>query len=385
MTTETLRLARSKRIPRILSGHLWAFRSDLAAPPTLAGVADLVDSHGRFVGRGLASPRSEICFRLLTRRDEPIDAAFFTRRLDAAIALRRREGLDGEPHRLVFSEGDLLPGFTVDRYGDAAVLGIGTAGAEALRGPFLDALASSCPGLAVLERSDASSRTREGLEPRVEPALGAPPERVTTTFDGISTEIGLLRGQKTGAYLDVRDLRRDLRARSTGARVLDCFAHIGLFSRYAAAGGAAKITAIETDAAAAAQIRTALPEAEVIEENGFDVLRRFEREGREFDRIVLDPPPFTKSARAKPGAARGYKEINLRAMNLLAPGGMLWTSSCSFHMSREEFREVVLDAAADAGRELRVARTFCAAPDHPVHLSVPETDYLKGLRLEAYS
>lgn len=385
-----LRLRSGPRPSRVVSGHLWAYRTEIggiaSAPP--GAVVDLFDSANRFVGRGYANPRSEIAFRLLTRRREEIDEAFFRRRLEAARALRAAEGLAGEPCRVVFSEGDLLPGFVADRYplrdgagAGVLVVQIGTAGAEALRGPFFEALSALYTGDSILERSDLPSRSKEGLPSRVEPVRGDPPPVVETAFDGVPASIDVARGQKTGAFLDAREMRRALRGGASGARVLDVFAHIGLFARYARAGGAASVTAVETDAAAAAALRAAVPGAEVVEENAFDVLRRFEKEGRTFDRVVLDPPPFTKDAKSVAGATRGYKEINLRALRLLAPGGLLFTSSCSYHLSREAFFEVLRSAAADARRDARLLRTFQAAPDHPVHLFVPETDYFKGALL----
>lgn len=377
-----LTLARRRRPPRVLAGHPWAYRSELAeCPPAPPGaVADLY-AGTRFLGRGTYNPESEIAFRRFTDEEEPLDRDFFVRRLSAARDLRAAAGLLEEPCRLVFSEADGLPGFVLDRYGEVGVLQIGTAGAERFREVFLDALDAVFPGLAIYERSDTPSRAREGLSPRTGPVRGDPPGVVEVSFDGIPVEVDIARGQKTGAYLDARAMRRHLRANAGGATVLDAFAHIGLFSRYAAAGGARAIVAIETDAAAAAAIRRALPEAEVREENAFDLLRAFAREGRRFDRIVLDPPPFTKRARAVEGAIRGYKEINLRALRILAPGGILYTSSCSYHLDRATFLSVLRAAAADARREVRVVASFSADLDHPVLLSFPESDYFKGFAL----
>lgn len=369
--------------PRILDGHLWAFRGEVRIPAGVAPgrLADLYDGR-RFVGRGYVNPRSEIAFRLLARRREAIDAAFFRRRIAAALDLRRRAGLEDEPARLVFSEGDLLPGFLLDRYGGVLVAAFETAGAEALRTPFLEAVAGLLPGLPIHERSDGRGRTLEGLAPRSGPVSGDPPPVVECRFDGIAVRVDIARGQKTGAFLDAREMRRHLRARAAGMRVLDAFAHIGLFGRYAAAGGAREVVFVETDAAAAAAIREALPGAEVLEENAFEVLRRLERAREAFDAVVLDPPAFTRGPSTVEAAARGYKEINLRALRLLRPGGLLYTSSCSYHLSRERFVEILRAAAADARRDVRLVARFGAAPDHPVLLGVPETDYFKGVVLE---
>lgn len=383
-----LRLAGRGR-PRILAGHPWVYRSevDIPAGVTPGALADLLDGRGRFIGRGYVNPRSEIVFRLLSRAREEIDSAFLDRRLGEALALPARRALlgTGDAVRLVFSEGDRLPGFTVDRYDGLLVVSIGTAGAEALRAPFLEALADRFPEDALLDRSEGAGRRREGLPDRVEWVRGRAEVPVRARFDGIEAAVDPVHGQKTGAFLDAREMRRHLRSTAAGARVLDLFAHIGLFARYAVAGGAASVTAVETDAAAAAEIRSALPAAEVVEENAFDVLRGLERGGARFDRIVLDPPAFTKDARSTAGALRGYKEVNLRALRLLAPGGLLYTSSCSYHVGREAFLDVLRAAAADVRRDVRVAASFAAAPDHPVLLAAPETDYFKGFVLEMVS
>lgn len=381
----TLRLKPGRRPSRIMAGHCWAYRSELVLPAGLrpGDVVDLHDARGAWIGRGYVNPHSEIAFRLLTRRsDEAIDAAFFRRAITAAWALREQYGLAEEPCRVVFSEGDGLPGFIVDRYPPVLVVALGTAGAHGLREPFLAALRALFPTDAIVERSDTARLAHEGVRSQVGVLHGAPELPVRCQCDGIAVAVDPLHGQKTGAFLDARELRRHLRAHAADTRVLDCFAHLGLFARYALAGGAAAVTCVETDAAAVAQLRAELPAACVLADDAFEVLRTLVRERAQFDRVILDPPPFAKDARAVAGALRGYKEINVRGMRLLAPGGLLYTSSCSYHVDRAVFMEMLRAAAADAGGDYRIEAVFSAAPDHPVRLGVPETDYFKGVVLQ---
>lgn len=383
----SLKLKPNRRLPRILAGHLWAYQSEIesleGAPP--GSLADLHDSRGKFIGRGYVNPQSQISFRLLSTQKEEFDQKFFNRLLTTCIKQREREGLMTEPCRLVFSEGDLLPGFTVDSYPPLLVVVLGTAGAEALRIPFLQALSELFPDRPIYERSDTASRKREGLLSQIGFVKGTLTSPLATKFDGISVKIDYEKGQKTGAFLDAREMRRHLLKNAKGMTILDCFSHIGLFARYAEAGAAKAITVVETDKEATQIIREALPHAAIIEENAFEVLRQMVRDKIKFDHVVLDPPAFTKDVRSVSGALRGYNEINLRGMQLLNKGGLLYTSSCSYHLTRELFFEMLRNAASDAGKKFKIIQTFSAAPDHSVLLSVPETDYFKGAVLECLS
>ena len=387
---KNLTLKKSKRRPRILSGHQWAYRSELQGLDDIeAGeIVDLKDYRGQFIGRGYGNPLSEISFRLLSFEKESIDVAFFEKRLSQSFELRKRHGLLEQSCRLVFSEADLLPGFIVDWYAPVAVLSITTAGADRLKNIFLEALTKLLlvtihkSQATIFERSDNPARLKEGLEIISQTLTGNLPEKVFGNFDGLNVEVDYQKGQKTGAFLDARNMRRHLKENSQGQNVLDCFSHIGLFGRYAHSGGASHVTFVETDSEPCSLIKTDLPQSEVISENVFDVLRDLAKQKRTFDRIVLDPPPFAKDARSVEGALRGYKDINLRAMKLLNPGGLLYTSSCSYHVDGQLFAAAVNEAAIDAGTTLRVVENFIAAPDHPVLLSVPETSYFKGMCLE---
>lgn len=383
LPTLTLQPVSRNRRPRILSGHVWAYRSELKIPHDVGvgAIVDLCDTRGAFIARGYVNPQSEIAFRCMSRTRENIDVDFFRRELHRAQENRTTHGLAGEPHRLIFSEGDLLPGFIVDRYANVLVVALTTAGADLLRDSFLAALRAEFPDCSIIERSDSSIRGKEGLPAFNHVHHGDVPERVACEFDGIPVSVDVHRGQKTGAFLDAREMRRHLRAHAHNARVLDCFSHIGLFTRYAAAGGARELTAVDVDDHALAALKTDLPQTHTECTNAFDLLRAYAAERRAFECVVIDPPPFTKSARAKEGAARGYKEILLRGLQLTAPGGLLYASSCSFHISREEFVMIARDAAADAGRMATLEGIYTAAPDHPIILTIPETDYFKGIIL----
>jgi 23S rRNA (cytosine1962-C5)-methyltransferase len=373
-----------------LAGHPWIFANEFDPPGGVPPGVELEvkDARGRFVGRGYYNPASQIAIRLFTRRpDETMDAAFFRERIAQARTRRRRFLPEDEPRREIFSEGDHLPGVIVDAYGRFLVLQILTLGIEARRDLLIEALIEAYAPEGILERSDASARVKEGLTPRVGVIHGAVPDRIETAVDGVRFLVRPAKGHKTGAYLDQRPARRRFAAFAAGANVLDAFAYHGLFACYAATAGARSVTAIEASAEACDDLRenAALNEraVEIAHGNAFDLLRRFEEEGRRFDLISLDPPSFTRAADRTGGARRGYKEINIRALRLLAPGGLLFSSSCSYHMGREPFLRILGEAAHDAGRDVRLLELLGASPDHPALLVAPETDYLKCAVIQA--
>lgn len=373
----------TKKNSRLLSGHVWVYRSDLDGWQSLSHgeLVDLHDPRGKFLGRGYVNPLSEITFRLLTRNQEAIDLSFFKRRLVQAKSLREQSGLSTQPHRLLFSEADLLPGFIVDVYDKLLVASLTTAGADNLKKYFLEALESVYPNHIIYERSDNTGRIKEGLTLVNGFLKGECASPLRCELDSIPVNVDFIGGQKTGLYLDARTMRRDLALRAKGMKVLDCFANVGLFARYALKGGAQEVTVIETDPQALESIRKEIPEAIVVGENVFDVLRNFKKES-EFDIIVLDPPAFAKDRRSVEGALRGYKEINLRALKMLKPGGLLYTSSCSYHVSRDYFLNALCEAADDAKKNVRLLQSFQAGADHPVVLNIPETNYFKGFLLQ---
>jgi 23S rRNA (cytosine1962-C5)-methyltransferase len=351
----------------------------------------VTDAGGRLLGRGFYNPRPQIVCRLLTRQDEPVDGPFFRRRLLAAWRFRQSLGYDGDAGRVVFGEGDLLPGLVLDRYADLLVLQPLTLGIDR-HAPALAALAAEITGArAVFRRADATAATIEGFEGGAAWLIGeaaGPPGEVEIREGPCRFRVDPAGGHKTGFYLDQRENRSAVGALAAGREVLDAFCYTGAFAGWALQGGATRVVAIEASADAAARARAhaaAHGGAErftLVEGNAFDVLRNLERDGARFDLIVLDPPSFTRRKTAVEAALRGYKEVNLRALACLRPGGRLATFSCSHHVSPALFEEVCRAAAGDAGRSVRVRGSYGQAGDHPVLLTVPETRYLKGLLLE---
>ena len=346
---------------------------------------------GRVLGRGFYNPRPQIVCRLLTRHDEPVDDALLRRRLEAAWAFRQTLAYDGDAGRVVFGEGDGLPGLVVDRYDDVLALQALTRGI-ALRADRLAELAAEVTGArAVYRRGDPTAAAIEGFDDRSGWLVGPAQAAIEIREGPCRFQVDLEDGQKTGFYLDQRENRALVGRRAEGRAVLDAFAYTGAFAAWALHGGAASVLALDSSGAACARAaahlaRNALPDVparyEVREVNVFDALRTLEREGARFDLVVLDPPPFTRRRTAVDAALRGYKEINLRALRCLRPGGLLATFSCSHHVSPALFEDVCRAATEDAGRPVRIAAHLDQARDHPVLLVVPETRYLTGLVLE---
>lgn len=373
-------------------GHPWVFRGEIAVLPKWyepGGIVDVADAYGTHLGRGYYNPHSQICVRLLTRDRENIDAAFFDRRLAAALARRERLYPGAEAVRLVFSEGDRLPGLIVDRYEDCLAVQFLTLGMDLRREMILDSLIARLAPRAIQERS--AVRAAEGLAPRVGALYGEVPDEILVREGNLVHLVNLRGGQKTGHFLDQRENRLAAAAYAAGRRVLDCFCHTGGFGLAAAAAGAESVHGVDIDADALslAERNAALnglsERCRFERAEAFDFLRRAVEEGRRYDLIVLDPPAFTKSRLRVDQALRGYKEINLRGIRLLEAGGILVTCSCSHHVSHEVFLDTVRAAAADAGREMRLLERRGQPADHPVLLAVPETEYLKCLILEVIS
>lgn len=385
-------ILKPKHEQRLLGGHLWIYQGNLARIDGDAAPGDIVDVYsgsGHFMGRGYYNPHSQIAIRLLTREPEAIDAAFFARRLRQARAWRERFLPDATSFRLVYSEGDLLPGLIVDRYEDVLVVQFLTLGMDVRRPTIVDALLELEQPRAVYERSDVPSRKYEGLEPRTGLLWGElPPQPMIIRENGLSIEVDVARGQKTGYFLDQKENRRSLAPLVSGARVLDVFCHNGAFAVHALHYGAREVLGVDSSALAleTARRNAALNGfaawARFVEANAFDYLRELERSGERFEVVILDPPAFAKGKSHFEAARRGYKEVNLRGLKLLEPGGFLITCSCSHHMPADEFHRLVLEAAADARRPLRLVETRGQARDHPVLAGVPETSYLKCLIFE---
>jgi len=378
----------AKGAQRWAAGHPWIFRSDLVEPPaTEPGAVTVLDNRRKPLGTALWSPQSEISLRLLDADpDATIDGDWWRSRLSHAT--RRRQSLDSDANafRLVHAEGDGLPSLVCDRYDRWLVVQLLSAGLERYRQDIVAALVELTNAEGVLARNDPPVRSREGLTRETTLLAGDVPREIEVHEHGVRYPAAPWTGQKTGAFLDQREARVRAGTYARG-RALDCFSYHGSFALHLARN-ADHVTAIDSSRAAlerAAQNaeRNRLTNIECVEANAFDYLREQERQGEAFEMIVLDPPAFAKTRPSLPSALRGYHEINLRAMRLLAPGGTLYTASCSYHLTKPLFLEMIERAAADSGRRLAL-REFIGQPlDHPEILTIPETGYIKGAILEA--
>jgi 23S rRNA (cytosine1962-C5)-methyltransferase len=372
---------------RLKAGHLWVYSGEIASVDDGAAPGDVVevrDHRRRFLGRGTYNPASTITVRILTREpEEAVDRSFFERRLDEALAYRAAV-LPGETTlRLVYSEGDGLPGLVVDRYGGYLCVQFGTLGMERFRPLLVAALRERLNPGGIYERSDLSSRAHEGLPPAEGILAGEVPDTIPVILDGIEFQVRLPEAQKTGLYLDQRRNRRVILPLASGRSVLDAFCNTGGFGLYALRGGARSVLGVDISSACVTRAREQASanqfagSCEFVEANAFDFLHSLDRQGRRFGIVVLDPPAFTKSPRSLEAARRGYREINLRAMRILEPGGFLLTSSCSYHLALEDFLAVLREAVADSRRTARLVSVRGQSPDHPVRPGVPESSYLK--------
>ncbi|MGZ8377919.1 MAG: class I SAM-dependent rRNA methyltransferase [Gemmatirosa sp.] len=370
------------------AGHPWIYRSDVIERPS--DVPDIVgvrDPRGRPLGQALWSPASEISLRLLTRdADEAVDAEWWYDHLRAAIARRASLAEQATAYRLVHGEGDGLPSLVVDRYDRWLVVQLMSAGLERVRDHVVHALRelTGCEG--ILARHDAAVRAREGLPRETALLHGEVPQEIEVMEHGVRYLAAPWTGQKTGAFLDQRE-NRALVGRIARGRALDCFSYHGSFALHLARGAddvlALDVSSHALERAHANAARNAFTNLRTREANAFDFLREEERAGTRYDTIVLDPPAFAKTRGALPGAMRGYKDVNLRAMRLLAPGGLLFTASCSYHLTKPLFLEMLEAAAADSGRRVALRELRGQPLDHPELLTVPETGYIKGALLEA--
>ena len=375
-------------VERVRQRHLWIYRSDVidtagAEPGTIVRVSD---RKGALVGQALFSSSSQITLRMISLEDEPIDKDFWKTRLDVAHKLRENVVEDTNAWRLIYGESDGFPSLIIDRFDDSFVIQTLSQASDALKPLWTELLADRYNPRAIIERNEAKVRDLEGL-PRIAGLLsGTDPGEVLVDEAGVRFSVNLLHGQKTGAFLDQRENRIASRLYSRG-RVLDCFTFEGAFALHLART-AEQVLAVDIaeSATEAGRRNAALNEAKNIEfitANVFDILREFEHAGERFDVINLDPPAFAKNRNAVEAAARGYKEINVRALKLLNPGGTLITSTCSYHMPEEGFLNVLASAAADAGRTLQLLEKRTQSRDHPILISMPETYYLKCFILRA--
>jgi 23S rRNA (cytosine1962-C5)-methyltransferase len=378
----------AKGAERWQQGHPWIFRSDVrSAPDAPAGAVQVLDDRQRPLGVALWSPTSEISLRLLDRNpDTTLDYSWWHDRVRRAIERRRELASVTNACRLVHGEGDAIPSLVCDRYNRWLVVQLNSAGLEAFRQPIIEALVALCAPEGILARNDASLRTREGLVRETVLLHGDVPREIEVAEHGVRYLAAPWTGQKTGAFLDQRENRVRVGDVAHG-RSLDCFSYHGSFALHLAKRSDG-VVALDSSAEALERGRVnarlnQTANIEFVEANAFDYLRDCERDGARFDTIVLDPPAFAKTRPSLPTALRGYHEINLRAMRILAPGGMLFTASCSYHVTKALFLEMIEGAAADSGRRMILREVRGQPLDHPEVLTIPETGYLKGALLEA--
>jgi 23S rRNA (cytosine1962-C5)-methyltransferase len=366
---------------RSRTGHPWIYKSDVAKANAAGGdTVTVLGARGRTIGQALYSDRSEIALRLLTRGSEIADSALWKRRLEEAVRFRESLGIDATAYRLVHGEADRTPSLVVDRYGDCVVLQALSQGVDRLLPEITRVLVDLLRPAGILARNDPRVRLLEGLEQRVEVLYGTVPETVEVREGRIVYQVDPHRGQKTGLFLDQRE-NRVAAALYAHGRLLDTFSYNGGFA-LALAPKCTDVLAVDISDDAVARIRenarrNGVTNVEARAMNVFDELRELERRGERFDTIVLDPPAFAKNKAAVRKALSGYKEINLRALKLLSPGGYLVTCSCSYNVSEGDFADVLASAAVDAHAEVTVVEKRMQGRDHPVLLTVPETYYLK--------
>ncbi len=380
----------------LLRHHPWVFSGaveEVAGSPPSGGTVQVRAADGRFLAWAAYSPASQIRARVWSFDEAEVPGRdLFEKKVGVAVARRRAEIAAETTNavRLVHGESDGLPGLIADRYGDALVVQLLSAGCENWRDTLVGILCDRSGCARVYERSDTDARELEGLAARSGWIAGAAGDGPLKIFEhGVEYEVDLASGQKTGFYLDQRDNRLRVRHLAAGREVLDCFCYTGGFSLSALVGGARSLVSIDASAQALAQAKRnlglnaiAAGRAEWLEADVFQALRELRREARQFDFIVLDPPKFAPTSKDAARAARGYKDINLNALKLLRPGGLLATFSCSGGVSPDLFQKIVAGAAADAGASLLLRERYRSAPDHPVRVEFPEGEYLKGLLLE---
>jgi len=385
MVAEASVVITSRGSERLRAGHPWVYRSDVRSALAEAGsIVRLTDERGRYQGRAFYSDKSQIAVRLLTREDVPVDRAFLTERIRRAAAYRKIIVENTETYRLIYGEADLLPSLIVDCYGDYFVVQTLSQSTERIKNLTCEILVELFSPKGILERNDPKVRLLEGLEQRVSVLYGEIPDEIVAKENGIAFVYDLRNGQKTGSFLDQRENHWAARRYASG-EVLDCFSYQGGFS-LTIANHCAHVEGVDMAPAALEAARrnqklNSISNVTFREANTFDLLKEYDEVGRRFDMVVLDPPAFAKNRDSIPAAQRGYKEINLRAMKIIKPGGYLITCSCSYHVSEASFLQILAEAANDARKVIAVAERRTQSQDHPILLTMPETHYLKCLIL----
>ena len=382
MGTVILKTGREKRV---YSKHPWIFRSDIERIDNSVQAGEIVSvksSKGRFLAKAFYNPMSQIALRVMSYRDEKIDRSFIFRRVHEAIEYRRTFA-DLESCRLIYAESDRLPALIVDSFGGVLVIQCLALGMEQFKHDVVDALVEEMHPRGIWERNDVPVRKLEGLELTTGLLYGDVPDLVEMAENGVRFYVDVKNGQKTGFFLDQKENRAAIRPFVKGKTVLDCFTHTGSFAIHAGFYGASEVTGVDISAYACefaeknARLNQLEDRVRFVEGNAFDLLSEKSRSGEKYDVIILDPPAFTKTKSMVENAIRGYKEINLRAMKMISPGGYLVTCSCSQHVLPGIFRQMVLDAANDARVSLRQVEFRTQGKDHPILLAAQETEYLK--------
>ena len=372
-------------VERLASGHVWIYRSDVVSSAGVEpGAVRLVDQKKRFWGQALYSRQSQIALRFLTRESRPIDAAFLTERIRAAAAFRQQVAAGAQAYRLVAAEGDLLPSLIIDRYGDCMVIQTLSQGMERLKSTVVEILRKEFQPRAILERNDAVVRGLEGLPEQIGVLAGEDVSEVVVEENGVKMCFDLRHGQKTGGFLDQRE-NRAAAAHYARGRALDCFTYTGGFA-LTLAPHCDSVLGVDTSQEALQMAKRSqglngFSNLEWKEANCFDLLKAADQEKQRFETVVLDPPTFARQKSSRDSALRGYKELNLRALKILTPGGYLVSCSCSLHVSEADLLEIIANAALDAHRIVSVVERRTQSRDHPILLTVPETHYLKCLIL----
>lgn len=375
-----------KKELRIIKGNPWVWESDIKTPLEdfkPGETVNVIDSTGRFVGVGYINPRSVITVRLLTYEDREIDYQFFEDKIGKALKLRKELYPEEESFRLIFSEGDFLPGLVVDKFENLVVFQITTIGMEIRKNWIVKALEKVLNPEIIVERSDSPVRKKEGLEPAKGFVKGKPEGEIIVKINGLKFAINPLEGQKTGFFLDQRENYLLLKDISKGKRVLDAFCNNGAFGIHAFKFGAKEVIFSDSSEKALELVVRNLGLNQISENyalvkgDALKLLKEMEKKGERFDLIILDPPAFIKSRSKIKEGMRGYKEINLRAMKMLHDGGFLITCSCSHFLSKENFLKVLEESAFDSGKILKILDFRSQPKDHPYLLSLPESNYLK--------
>lgn len=373
----------SRGADRIRAGHMWVYRSDVRSAEAGPGaVVRVTDERKKFLGQAFYSDKSQIAVRMFTRQDTVIDRAFWAERIRQAAEYRKRVVRDTDAFRLVYSEADLLPSLVVDRYGEYLSVQTLSQGADRLKDTFVEILDKQFSPAGILERNDPKVRLLEGLPQQVGTIRGEVPEEIEARENGVAFVYDLAGGQKTGSFLDQRENHAAARRYASG-EALDCFSYQGGFA-LTIASECRHVEAVDMSPAALEilkrnQRRNAVENVTPREGNAFDVLKEYDEAKRTFEMVILDPPAFAKNRESLAAAERGYKEINLRGLKILKPGGYLVTCSCSYHMSEPLLLQILAEAANDARRTIAVCERRTQAQDHPILLTMAETMYLKCL------